>query len=183
MKSKTGLFFTGFAGGIVASRLLPPLFGMAIGSLQVRAGADPFQPLIDEHSALRSMLDEMERTGQESRGKRARLFLQFKRTLAKHAMAEEDIVYPLLTEQAERDAAAKVLYSEHSQMKIALFDLEQALQGEGDWNVSVRSLRALIVPHARQEEEEEFPRLRERLPEAKRVAAGRDVLREEAMVL
>ena len=167
----------------MASRLLPPVIEMARGSLKVQAGADPFQQLVDEHNSLRSMLDEMEHLAEGSKAKKARCFLLFKRTLAKHAMAEEDIVYPLLTREGEREEAAEHLYQEHAKMKIALFRLEQALKGEGDWSASVRELRQLIVPHARQEESEEFPRLRERLSHAKRVAAGRDVLREEAMVL
>jgi len=173
----------GFAGGIVASRLLPPFFAMSKGSIQTRTGVDPFDQLITEHGFLLSTLDEMELVKEGETGKRARLFLQLKRMLAKHAMAEEDVVYPLLSGPGEREAAAKQLYDEHAEMKIALFRLEQTLKGEGSWMEQVRALQSLIGPHAKQEEEIEFPRLRERLPQSKRVALGRDVLREEAMVL
>ena len=183
MKSQTSFLLTGVIGGVIGSRLLPPLFAMAKGSLQTRAGADPFQPLIDEHGVILSTLDEMEQAGPEEKSKRARLFLKFKRTLAKHATAEEDVVYPLLTGPGEREAAAMQLYQEHAEMKIALFRLEQALKGEGSWKEHVRELQGLIGPHAKQEEEIEFPALRKRLTKEKQITTGGDVQREEAMVL
>jgi hemerythrin superfamily protein len=156
---------------------------MAQGSLQARAGCDPFKSLIAEHGQLLSTLDEMEQSRPEEKAKRARLFLKLKRTLAKHATAEEDVVYPLLTGPGEREDAARALYDDHVEMKIAMYRLEQALKGDDNWTERVRELQGLIGPHAKQEEEIEFPRLRERLSDKNRIAAGRDVLREEAMVL
>jgi hemerythrin superfamily protein len=105
----------------------------------------------------------MERTPEGSPARRMSLFLTLKRTLAKHALAEEDIVYPQLLSQAQESGRTKHLYDEHADIKIHLYELEQLLTRNENWADRVRSLRALIEPHIRQEEDEEFPKLRQTL--------------------
>ena len=115
--------------------------------------------------------------------KRKFLFLAFKRTIGKHAMAEEDIIYPLLKTQAERHEATQKLYREHASMKIHLFELEQAIHQESEWRDAVRALRSEIEPHAREEEESEFPRLRELLDHARTTQLNRQIRQEQALVV
>ncbi|MBV9081331.1 MAG: hemerythrin domain-containing protein, partial [Acidobacteriaceae bacterium] len=109
---------------------------------------------------LLSLLSKMEQTPQDSPMKRTALFLRFERTIAKHAMAEEDIVYPWLKDEADRAQAIQKLYEEHARMKVLLFELERSLKEDQAWLARVRDLRNEIEPHARQEEEVEFPQLR-----------------------
>src|SRR5215472_13620712 len=89
-----GMFLGGIAAGVVASRILPPLVAAAAGSSRARAGGDPFQVLIEDHRQINSLLDQMLNCPASSRLQRARLFLALKRKLAKHALAEEDVIYP-----------------------------------------------------------------------------------------
>ena len=86
----------GVAAGIVGGRILPPLLASMAGSRRVRTGGDPFALLIDDHREILSILDEMMASASDSRVRRARLFLMLKRKLARHAMAEEDVVYPIV---------------------------------------------------------------------------------------
>ncbi len=173
----------GAAGGALLGRFLPVLFANASGLAQGAVGRDPFAGLIQEHRTLLSLLDRMEHLPATGWAKRKLLFLAFKRTIGKHAMAEEDIIYPLLKTQAERHEATQKLYREHASMKIHLFELEAAIHENEEWSAAVRALRTEIEPHAREEEETEFPRLRELLDQAGTAQLGRKIRQEEALVV
>jgi iron-sulfur cluster repair protein YtfE (RIC family) len=146
-------------------------------------GQDPFAGLIREHRELLALLDQMEHASDARAFRRGILFYLFKRKLAKHAMAEEDVVYPMLTEDAERADAAHKLYEEHGRMKVLLFDLEQSIKSNEGWSKAVRGLREQIEPHARQEEQVEFPALRDRLDNARKVKLARKIHQEEAVIV
>src|SRR5689334_1180758 len=93
---------TGVAGGMFLGRFLPVLLANASGFMAGAVQRDPFAGLIREHRLLLSLLNKMEQLPATEWAKRKVLFLAFKRTIGKHAMAEEDIVYPLLKTEAER---------------------------------------------------------------------------------
>jgi hemerythrin superfamily protein len=155
----------GAAGGILAGKLLPIVIANATGVARAAAGKDPFEGLVREHRELLALLDRMENAPRGNYVRRGMLFAQFKRKIAKHAMAEEDVVYPMLTDEAERAEEARKLYEEHGRIKILLFELEQSMKDDEGWLKAVRGLRNEIEPHARQEEEVEFPALRARMDE------------------
>lgn len=163
--------------------MLPIFFAMGNGAARAALGEDPFAGLIREHRELLALLDEMELTPQERPMRRTMLAYLFKRKIAKHAMAEEDVVYPMLIDEAERAEAARKLYEEHGRMKVLLFEVEQSIRDQGRWRTAVRGLRAEIEPHARQEEQIEFPALRERMDKAGRVKLARNIHREEAVIV
>jgi hemerythrin superfamily protein len=186
MTNKTSTYVLlglGAAGGVLLGRFLPVLLANAGGLARGVAGGDPFAGLIEQHRTLLSLLDKMEQLPASDWTKRKLAFLAFKRTIGKHAMAEEDIVYPLLKTQAERHEATQKLYREHASMKIHLFELEAAIHGEDEWRDAVRALRTEIEPHAREEEETEFPRLRELLDEKRTAELARKIWQEEALVV
>ena len=145
-------------------------------------GGDAFEKLENDHRLILETLRKMEQTDESSTAKRTGLFLLAKRKL-EHALAEEDVVYPLLTDEAERREAAKHLYDEHADMKILLFEIETALMRGEPWATPVRSLREMVERHARKEEQEQFPRLRQVLGEKKFAQVGAQVHREEALIL
>jgi hemerythrin superfamily protein len=177
------LLGVGAAAGVLFGRFLPVLFANASGLAQGAAGRDPFAGLVQEHRTLLSLLEKMEQQPATEWAKRKVLFLAFKRTIGKHAMAEEDIIYPLLKTEAERHESTQKLYREHASMKIHLFELERAIHREEEWREAVRALRSEIEPHAREEEETEFPRLRELLDKAGTAELSRKIRQEEALVV
>jgi hemerythrin superfamily protein len=172
----------GLAAGIVGGRLLPALLMPLFASNRVRAGGDPFALLIADHRRILSLLDEMANTGTESNARRARLFLMLKRKLAKHAMAEEDVVYPIVRHSAEGDER-KHLYDEHADMKILLYQIEDQLKAGEDWSGSILPLRELIRRHANEEENTIFPELRSRLEQAELPKISGQISREEALIV
>ena len=173
----------GATGGILVGRLLPILFANANGATRALVGQDPFAGLIREHRQLLALLDKMENTPVTRCLRRGTLFYLFKRKIGKHAMAEEDVVYPMLTDDAERANAARKLYEEHGRMKVLLFELEQSIKDDQGWLRAVRGLRNEIEPHAHQEENVEFPALRERIDKARKVKLARKIYQEEAVIV
>jgi hemerythrin superfamily protein len=178
---------TALAGGIVlgalGSRLLPPVVSMVSGSVRAQLGGDPFKILKQDHQKVLSLLDTMQQLPDDSTAKRAASFLALKRALGKHTLAEENVVYPLLSERANARDDARRLYAEHAEMKVHLFELESALQTVSTWRSRVRMLDELIRGHIRDEEEKEFPRLEEMLEEGRARTVAGQIRREEALVL
>jgi iron-sulfur cluster repair protein YtfE (RIC family) len=173
----------GVALGTLGSRLLPPLMASATGSVRARFGEDPFERLKQDHRALLAILERMLRVPANAVSRRGTLFLSLKRTLGKHALAEEDVVYPLLHGEARAADAAKQLYSEHADMKILLYELESALKTTTGWEERVSALRDLMGRHIREEEDVEFPKLKALLDGRQgRILSGQ-IHREEALIL
>jgi hemerythrin superfamily protein len=173
----------GVAAGIVASRLAVPLVAAVVGAGRSRLRRDPFALLIDDHRKLRSLLAEMVETPAESSIKRGKLFLMLKRRLAKHAMAEEDVVYPIVHNGAANRDERKHLYDEHADMKVLLHNIEERLMAGEDWSRDVILLRDLIRQHADEEEKTIFPELRKQLNRTAASKVSGQISREEAMVV
>ena len=172
----------GFAAGFVLSRLAPSLWAQLRGAAGSAFGEDPFAELIRQHRTLLSLLGRMEETPASAAGRRVFLFLAFKRTIAKHALAEEDVAYPVLYADAGRPGVAEQLYREHANMKIHLFALQKNLRDDEGWKTHVRALRDEIREHARQEEDEIFPQLRELGRARQSSELSRDLRQEEAFI-
>ena len=173
----------GVALEVMGSRLLPPFVAQASGSTRAKFGRDPFRKLENDHRVIEATLEEMAAATEESVAQRMKLFFLFKRKPGKHAMAEEDAVYPVLHDTAGAAAKARELYDEHAQMKIHLYGLESAIDSPAQWRVHVGQLKNVILPHIRDEEEVEFPRLRRMLQEKEHASLAGKILREQAMVL
>jgi iron-sulfur cluster repair protein YtfE (RIC family) len=173
---------TGVAAGVLGSRLLPPLVANLTGSVRTSFGADPFERLVRDHRQIERRLDDMLRASEQPVSRRLPLFLALKRSLGKHALAEEDVVYPILHEEAGV-ASAQQLYAEHAEMKVHLYELEQALMTDAGWTEHVTMLRTLIGRHIREEEDVHFPKLQAMMDKGRRRMVAGQIRREEALIL
>lgn len=176
-------FAGGAAAALIASRLLPPLTAMAAGSARAAIGRDPFDALVADHRKFVALLSSMEQSRDDDVFRRTQLLLRLKRGLAAHAMAEEDVVYPLLHDEAKAEHDAKHLYGEHADMKLRLHRLEEMPKDSPAWLSDVRDLRQLIEEHARHEEEVDFGKLRGALDDGAMARLARNLRREKALVL
>jgi hemerythrin superfamily protein len=181
--SSLGAFVWGAMAGAIGSRLLPPLIAKGAGSVRIGADGDPFSVLIADHRIFESLLTDMEKSASDEALRRTQLFLRLKRRLAAHAMAEEDVVYPLLHDKAKAAEDAKHLYAEHADIKIHLYALETLPKNDPEWVQRASALKALIVPHARHEEDVDFPKLRLILSQSEAIRLAGNVQREKALVL
>lgn len=177
------MFGAGAAVMLTASRIAPPFAGRAIGSLKAMAGSDPFDALAQDHHRVLALFDRIEATEDNAIVRRAAMLLQVKRMLTAHALAEEDIVYPMLHDDAQRREQAKKLYREHAEVKVRLFELEHKAKDDPSWIGELKSLHRMVEEHAREEELNEFPKLRAALDQAQCASLLGEVSREKSMLL
>jgi hemerythrin superfamily protein len=168
---------------LFAGRLGSPVAGRALGSMRAMAGTDPFDALAEDHRKVLALIDTMESTDPSARARRMAMLFQLKRMLAAHALAEEDVIYPMLRDDAQRNEMASRLYREHADIKMRLFELEHHSPDDPAWTNELRGLRALIAEHAKQEEESEFPRLRQAIGEDRTSRLLGEVQREKALIV
>lgn len=159
----------GAAAGGVAVGLLA-MFGRKamIQAPSVLAG-DWVDALVLEHEAVAKIFDGIEATDEKMTGRRNMLLMQLKHALTKHAIEEENVIYPALREAGQRDAADK-LTKEHGYVKQYLYELETMPSASPEWIAKVRAFRADIEAHVREEENNLFPMLRAQLSEEKNKA-------------
>lgn len=170
----------GATAGFLAGRLLPPLLAQARGRARAGRGGDALDVLARDHRIILSLLGRMEESSPDARIERTQLLARLKRRLGAHALAEEDVVYPLLHDTQVADVRS--LNEDHLHIKMHLLTLENTATHDPQWQATVAALRALIAQHVRQEEEVEFPRLRDALDRAGLVRMSGQVLRERALL-
>ena len=119
-----------------------------------------------EHAATLKVFDAIEATDEKSTIKRGMLLSHLKHALMKHAVEEENVIYPALREIGQREGADE-LNKEHGYVKQYLYELENMPNNSPEWIAKVRAFRADIEHHMKEEEEHLFPMLRAQLSEEK----------------
>ena len=91
------------------------------------------------------------------------------------------MVYPALRE-ANETADAEELETEHGQVKEFLYRLGHMAADDPAWIDTVREFRAAVEAHARMEEDQVFPRLRDGIDEDLDARITREVKKAEFMM-
>jgi hemerythrin superfamily protein len=128
------------------------------------ATGDWFEAIKVEHQLTRGIFDKIEATDDSQTGARATLLAKLKYALTKHALEEENVLYPALR-QANHARDADHLGDEHGYVKTYLYELETMAKDSPEWLARVRDFRSMIESHMREEEDEIFPRFRRELSE------------------
>ena len=168
---------------LAAARMAPPFAMRAVGSMRGMAGTDPFDALAQDHQKALALFDRIEATDTSMVMRRNTLLTQLKRMIAAHSLAEEDIVYPMLCDDAHRREQALKLYRDHAEVKVKLFELEVKSKSDPSWIEDLRTLRQMFASHAHEEETVEFPKLRAALDSSRRVHLLGKVSREKSLLL
>jgi hemerythrin superfamily protein len=145
----------GFAANFGRKFLMQSMSGMA---------GDWDEILAAEHDATMAIFDKMLATDSTQTFKRGMLLTKLIHALDKHAHEEEMVVYPALREANEAHYA-DTLEGEHGYIKTFIYELQQMGADAPNWLEKVREFRDLVRTHAHMEEEEVFPRFKERLSE------------------
>ena len=134
--------------------------------VQMTSGAtgDWFDALKAEHALTLAIFDKIEATDDSQTTMRSHLLAKLKYALTKHALEEENVVYPALR-QANFATDADHLGEEHGYVKTYLYELETLPNDSPEWLARVRDFRQMIEGHMREEENEIFPRFHEMLSE------------------
>jgi hemerythrin-like domain-containing protein len=166
-KSGGGLgVIAGAAAGGAALGLLALLGRKAAVQAPTALAGNWDDALAVEHAATRKVFDAIEATDETASLRRNMLLSHLKHALMKHAIEEENVIYPALREAGQREAA-DALNKEHGYVKQYLYELENMPTASPDWIMKVRQFRADIEKHMQEEETELFPVLRAQLTEEK----------------
>ncbi|WP_324750269.1 hemerythrin domain-containing protein [Sphingomonas sp. LY54] len=134
--------------------------------VQMSSGAsgDWVEALKTEHKLALAIFDKIQATDDSQTMMRSHLLAKLKYALTKHALEEENVIYPALR-AADEIAGADRLNADHGYVKTYLYELETMAKDDPAWLARVSDFRAMIEEHMREEEEELFPMLRGRLSE------------------
>ena len=160
--SGTGATVAIAAGAAAAGALFANLLRKsAVQAPTVMAG-NWDQALAAEHKATLAIFDLLEKTSDDQTGRRNVLFTQMKHALSKHAFQEENAIYTMMRDHGLKEAADH-LNDDHGYVKQYLFDLSEMKKDDAGWLPKVREFRTLIEKHVREEEDELFPQMRDKL--------------------
>ena len=136
--------------------------------VQFSSGAtgDWFDALKTEHELARAIFDKIEATDESQTVMRTHLLMKLKYALDKHAIQEENVIYPALREAGEKQQADH-LNADHGYVKTYLYELENMEKDDPAWIARVRDFRSAIEEHMNEEETQIFPAFRNRLSEEK----------------
>jgi len=134
---------------------------LAMQGMSAPAG-DWDEVLAAEHQQSLIIFDKILETEDSQTMKRTMLIKKLTHALDKHAHEEEHVVYPAL--RAVNDAHdADLLEGEHGYVKTFLFELSEMEKSSPDFLPKVQMFREMVERHAKMEEEEVFPRLKQGL--------------------
>ena len=111
--------------------------------------------LKSEHRAVQKLLKAMTDSDFGDGARRALLVEKVGDALTRHAVQEENVVYPAIRGgEPERVGA---LYDDHAEMKSLLRELRELAPEDPVWEKRARALRKLVEGHIREEEKEIYP--------------------------
>ncbi|WP_022683891.1 hemerythrin domain-containing protein [Sphingobium bisphenolivorans] len=116
--------------------------------------------LAAEHRATLLLFDKLRQS--EAGAKRTMMLTQLKHALGKHAMEEENAVYPAMR-SVGMTKEADALNGDHGYVKQYLYELSDLLKDDVAFKGKLAAFRNDIEKHMRQEEDELFPRLKHAL--------------------
>lgn len=123
------------------------------------------QALAREHRKARALFDKLQDSRGMGKTRRSMLLTQLKNALGKHALEEEDVIYPAMRD-AGMATEADNLTSEHGYVKQYLYDLADLVADDAAFLEKLASFRADIEKHMEEEEETLFPELKRKLDAA-----------------
>lgn len=156
-----GRLAAGAALGLAAGLAIPHARKLAMQGPTIAAG-NWVEALTAEHRMVEKLFEQMLQTGDEAMMKREMLLTKIAYALNKHAIEEENVIYPALSEAHFPDRA-KALADEHLQIKTFIYDLRRISSTEPQWLARAQEFFATVQHHVREEEDEVFPAFRDSL--------------------
>jgi len=164
-----GLGLIASAAGGAALGVLAMLGRKALVQAPTALAGDWVEALTLEHAAVSKLFDAIEATDERNTVKRGMLLMQLKHALMKHAIEEENVIYPALRDAGQPEAA-DALNNEHGYVKQYLYELDNTPRASPEWMALVKRFRADLDEHVSEEENNLFPMLRAMLSEEKNKA-------------
>ena len=156
-----GRLAAGAALGFVAGLALPHARKAVMQAPSVMAG-DWVDALTAEHRMVEALFDKLLETDESQVVKREMLLAKIAYALSKHAIEEENVIYPALMEAARADTS-RHLTEDHAKIKTFIYDLRRISASDPQWLLRAREFHQELQHHMREEEDEIFPQFRNTL--------------------
>jgi hemerythrin superfamily protein len=155
---KSGAVLAGAAFGFLAGLAAIPARKLAIQGAEAAIG-DWVDILTAEHRGIEKVFDAVLRTEDDETVRRQAMLLRIASLLNKHALQEENVVYPAIRKL--NPSSAGQLVADHAEIKSLLSVLQYDLQkSDPQWLATASTLRDKLVSHAYIEEQTIFPSAR-----------------------
>ena len=126
----------------------------------------------------RTILEKLAQTSDDDVAKRAAMVFSLQHAIGKHNVQEEYVVYCVLAETGQADAAAE-LNADHFELKQALYELEQiGKEQRPGFLAKLAEIRASFEEHVREEEDVIFPDMHAALSDEQQKALTNRMNRE-----
>jgi len=158
--SSFGRLATGAALGLFAGLALPHARKAVMQGPSIAAG-DWVDALTAEHRLVEKSFEALLATRNDEMAKRELLLTKIGYALTKHAIEEENVIYPALAEAGHEEAHR--LIDDHGHVKTFIYDLRRISSTDPAWIGRAREFWTALQTHVREEETEIFPRFREEL--------------------
>ena len=156
----------GLVAGAVGAGLVTGVLAMIGRKVAVQAptyfAGEWDEALAAEHKATLKLFDALEATDETDTTKRSMLLTQLKHALAKHALEEENAIYPAMREAGQVEGADE-LNHEHGYVKQYLYELGNMEKSDPAFLTTLAKFRTDIEDHMREEQQVLFPALRAKL--------------------
>jgi hemerythrin superfamily protein len=154
-----GRLATSAALGLAAGLVFPHARKAVMQAPSVVAG-DWVEALTTEHRMVEKLFDQLMKTTERDSGKREMLLAKIAYALTKHAVEEENVIYPALKEAGRAEESGH-LTEDHGQIKTHIYDLRRMSARDPQWMVEASTFRSMLMEHIREEEQDIFPAFRE----------------------
>jgi len=123
------------------------------------------QALATEHKMTLTIMDSLAATENKQKVKRSTLLMTLKHALMKHAVQEENVIYPALRDSGNKEAADH-LNHDHGYVKQYLYELENLPKDSPKFLTTLAEFRRDIEKHMREEEDDLYPAMKASLDAA-----------------
>ena len=123
-----------------------------------------FDVLHEDHEQVAQLLKKIGSTSEKDLDAKNALIEEVQHELEVHMQFEEAEVYPAIEKALAEEGGLKHAVKEHKEAMQLLKGLKKSVaKGEGDWKSQLKELEAAIKHHVAEEENELFPRAREKV--------------------
>jgi hemerythrin superfamily protein len=156
-----GRLAAGAALGLVAGLAIPHARKAVMQGPSLAAG-DWMDALKAEHRMVEKSFEALLATRDDEMVKREMLLTKIAYALTKHAIEEENVIYPALGEHDHADQARRLI-DDHGEIKTFIYDLRRIPSTDPRWLGEARRFWTQLQAHIRAEEDEIFPAFRNSL--------------------
>lgn len=158
-----GRLATGAALGFMAGLAMPHARKAVAQGPSLVAG-DWVAALKAEHRMVEKTFQALLATSDTETMKRQMMLTKIAYALTKHAIEEENVIYPAMVENG-REEQARHLIADHGEVKTFIYELRRLPTDDPRWLETARRFFTDLQEHMREEEEDIFPAFREALPQ------------------